>query len=56
MEYEVKLCRICWAQLCSCVNGSSVACAASRASDLALCQALVHYKVFSAYQWTVKVT
>lgn len=47
MHHEVKLYRICWVKFCSCVNGPTVACAASRPSSLAHFQALVHYKVFS---------
>lgn len=38
-EFEVKF--------CSRVNGPTVGCTASHASNLAHCQALVYYKVFS---------
>lgn len=48
MQHEVKFYRICRGAFCSGVNGPySSPRLAARASALAHCQALVHYKVFS---------
>lgn len=48
MQREVRLYRICWAMFCPSVNGPYCSLRpASRASDLAHCQPLVHYKVFA---------
>lgn len=48
MRREVRLYRICWAMFCPSVNGLYCSLRpASRASDLAHCQPLVHYKVFA---------